>query len=179
MHSKTYMLGFICGLLVVAAAGIIIRMICKKKLGIGGNEYDERQKAIQGTGYKYAYLTMLGVVIIGGVIESLLGFAWCSLFTLALIALWISICVFITYCVIKDAYFSLRSRRKPLMIIMMAAGIINLAIGLRNCIFEGGIFPNGQLELNFSNLLTGAACIYLSLMMIARSIYERKQEIEE
>lgn len=176
MNSKAYIMGFLCGLLCVAVVGIIIRKVFKKKLGVNGNEYDERQKAIQGTGYKLAYMTMLGVTIIGGIVENMLGITWCSLFTFALIGMWLSICVFITYCVIRDAYFSLRSRRKPLMIVMLAVGAVNLLIGLRNCIFEGGLFPNGRLELNFSNLLTGACCIYLGVMMLVRTIYERRRE---
>lgn len=175
MNSKTYMLGFICGLIIVAIIGIVLRISGKKKTGC---EYDERQEAIRGTGFKYAYFTGMLVLIIGGIIEIMMGRSWCTMFTFSMIALWISICVFTTYCVIKDAYFTLRSKRKTLIIIFLAAGIINLCFGLDSA-KQGEIIVNGMLSLSATNLLTGAACIYLGLMMIVRSIYERRQEIEE
>lgn len=177
MHNKYYALGFLCGLAIVLICGLALRHIFKKKCLMTG-EYDERQKAIQGTGYKYAYLTAIFSILAGGIIEMLLGHSWCSLLMLALIGLWLSICVFITYCVIRDAYFALRSKRKPIMIALLAAGSINLAIGLRNTL-AGGLLEGGQLNLNATNLLTGACCIYLGVMMLCRTIYERRTEENE
>ncbi|MBP3410413.1 MAG: hypothetical protein J6J78_09815 [Clostridia bacterium] len=178
MNSKAYILGFLCGLAVVVIAGLVLRYIFKKKCLIGSGEYDERQKAIQGTGYKYAYFTALAVILVGGIVESMLNLQWCSLMMLALLGLWISICVFITYCVIRDAYFSLRSRRKHIMIILLIASLVNLGIGLRNTLAYG-IIENGQLGLNATNLLTGLCCIYLAAMMLVRTIWERRQEDAE
>ena len=180
MKSTAYISGFLAGLAIVVLI-VLIRVFLKRRLGAGvcGNEYDERQKAIQGAGYKYAYTTMLITMTLGGIIENLFGVEWASLFSFAIIGMWLSICVFVTYCVIKDAYFSLRSRRKPLLVISLAAGLINLGIGLRNCIFDGGLIENGHLDLNFTSLFTGVCCLYLGVMMVVRTIYERRMEESE
>jgi hypothetical protein len=44
---------------------------------------------------------------------------------------------------------------------------------------RGEIIEGGMLSLNASNLLTGAGCLYLGIMMICRSIYERRAEENE
>ena len=175
MKSTAYIVGFICGLAIVLVFGIVLRIINKKKSDC---EYDERQEAIRGTGFKYAYFTAMIVLITGGIAEMILVAAWCGLFTLAMIALWTSICVFTTYCVIKDAYFTLRARRKALIAIFIASGAINICLGLGH-ILDGTIIEGGMLSLNAVNLLTGAACLYLGIMMLCHGIYERRTEDTE
>jgi hypothetical protein len=169
------MLGVLCGLAVVLVIGIVLRIINKSNKTC---EYDERQEAIRGTGFKYAYFTALIVLCIGGIIEMLLDKAWCGLFTFAFLAVWASVCVFTTYCVIKDAYFTLRSRRKALIAIFIAAGVINLGIGIGH-IIRGDIIEGGMLSLNAANLITGAGCLYLGVMIVCRSLYERRMEDAE
>ena len=173
MNNNFYMLGFICGLLIVLIAGIVLRILGKKKK-INRAYYDERQEAVRGAGFKYAYFTAMRVLILGGISEIMIDASWCGLFTFGMLALWLSICVFTTYCVIKDAYFSLRARRKALVIIFLAAGVINLCFGLESA-FGGEIIEGGILSLNAVNLLTGASCLYLGLMMLGRALYERRQ----
>lgn len=175
MNGKVYVLGFICGLILVAVIIIAIRLFSKKK---SCSDYDERQEAIRGRGFKYTYFSAGITLVLGGVIELLTGVQWCNLFTFAILTLWISICVFTTFCVIKDAYFTLRSHRGVLMAIFLIAGGFNLFIGLRS-VLRGELISNGMLTLNASNLFSGVACLYLLLMMLGRSIYERKLENEE
>ena len=63
MNSLSYILGFLCGIAVVALVVLLIRLVFKKKSWVLCGEYDERQKAIQGCGYKYAYFTLMIAVI--------------------------------------------------------------------------------------------------------------------
>ena len=175
MNENAYMKGFIFALLLALFIGIKLRIRNKKK---NPQPYDERQEAIRGTGFKYAYFTALTVLVTGGIIETMLDISWCGLFTFAVLAMWISICVFTTYCVIKDAYFTLRSKRNLLIIIFLAAGIFNLYFGI-DSIMRKEIIEGGVLSLHSANLITGACCLYLGVMMIFRSIYERRQAVEE
>lgn len=175
MNEKSYMTGFVFALLLALLTGIKLRMHNKKK---NPCPYDERQEAIRGKGFKYAYFTALAVLIAGGVIETLAGKSWCGIFTFSTLVLWASICVFTTYCVIRDAYFTLRAKRGLLIVIFLAAGVINLYFGIES-IIAGEIFEGGVLSLSAANLITGAGCLYLGVMMICRSIYERSQAVEE
>lgn len=171
MNGKVYVLGFICGLILVAVITIAIRLFARKK---SCSDYDERQEAIRGRGFKYAYFSAGITLVLGGVIELFTDVRWCGLFTFAILTLWISICVFTTFCVIKDAFFTLRSHRRVLIAIFLIAGGFNLFIGLHR-----ELISNGMLTLNASNLFSGVGCLYLVLMMLGRSIYERRLENEE
>lgn len=179
MNSTAYILGFVCGIAIVAIICIAIRMIAARKDGKAPAEYDERQAAIRGKGFQLAYSTAIITLVLGGLAEMATGVAWCDLFVLAMIALWTSICVFTTYCVIKDAYFTLRTRRKPLMIILAAAGIINLAVSIMHIAEGSYIIEAERLSTGFVNLLTGACCLYLGVMMALWTLHERRQECDE
>ena len=175
MNSTSYMIGFSCGLLIALIIVAVLRIQRKNK---NGCEYDERQEAIRGIGFKYAYFTALGVMILGGIAEVIAGAAWCSQFTFAILALWASICVFTTYCVVKDAYFTLRSKRGLLIVIFQAASVINIIFGI-DSLRHGEIIVNAALNLNAANLITGAGCLYIGVMMLVHSILERRQEDAE
>ena len=74
MNSPAYILGFFCGLLAVAVMMFLLRCVLKKKnVGLCSGEYDERQRAIQGLGYKYAFFTLLILVAVGGAVEEIIG----------------------------------------------------------------------------------------------------------
>jgi len=179
MHSKFYIAGFWCGILLVAAFIALIRVYMNRKLGKKATEYDERQAAIRGRGFQLAYLTALVVLVLGGTAELSFGVSWCSLFTFAMIALWASICVFTTYCVVKDAYFTLRSQRRWLIIIMLAAGAINLCSTISHIASGRLITAEGLLDTGFVNLITGAACLYLAAFMLIWTLHERRAEEDE
>ena len=176
MKSLPYILGFLCGLAVVAIAVFLFRNVFKKKNWLICGEYDERQKAIQGRGYKYAYFTMMIVVVLGGLFDQGTGIKWIEQFPFAMLCLWLSLCVFVTYCIAKDAYVALHARRKVLIAVFVAAGGVNLAIALGEILCGGGIVTAGRLNLGSSNLLTGAACLYIALALCVKAILERRQE---
>lgn len=170
MNGHAYVYGLLCGIVVVAIVLLLMRLVRHEKR----DEYDERQEAVRGRGFKLAYFTAIITLVLGGCVEQLLGAAWCGLFSFAMLALWLSICVFTTYCVVKDAYFTLRSRRKALIFIFFAASAINLLIGVRS-IVAGELLEGGVLSLYSVNLLCGACCLYLGAMMLIRSLWERSR----
>ena len=178
MNSKAYILGFLAGI-IIASICIVLRIIILKKTSENTHQYDERQAAIRGRGFQLAYFAAICILVLGGLLEMALGIAWCDLFVLAMIALWISICLFTTYCVVKDAYFTLRGHRKLLIAVMGAAGILNLFISLFHILEGSYIIEDSRLSTGFVNLLTGACCLYLAVFMLIWTLHERKLEAEE
>lgn len=171
MKSPAYILGFLCGLLAVAVVTILLRLVFKRKIGVCGNEYDERQRAIQGTGYKYAFFTLLIGMGACSVVDETFNIPWLTVFPMFMLCMWISLCVFVTYCVWRDAYFSLRSHRKSWIAVFLVAGIVNLGIAIGESIANGGI----PLDNVFANLVTGVCAPLLALVTIAKGIYDRRQ----
>jgi len=168
MKSKAYSLGFVTGIIIVAIVIVIIRVFLKRKTGVFSNEYDERQKAIQGVGYKIAYMTTLYLVALGGVASMWMEKFPLSMLEFAITVIWISICVFVTYCIMKDAYLSFRARRKTLLAVWLAVGAVNIAMCFMPMI-------SGETDsISYTNLLTGIALVYLSAVMGVKALIERK-----
>ena len=168
MKSKAYYFGIAAGVLAAAIVVIILRTILKKKTDVFSNEYDERQKAIQGTGYKLAYFTMMILVALGGLISVVMEKFPLSITQFAIVCIVVSVCVFVTYCIVKDAYLSFRTKRKNILCIWLAVGAVNLAMA-----FIPGL--TGEItEVSFVNLLVGIALLYLSIVMLVKTLIERK-----
>ena len=58
MNNSTYALGFVCGLIAVILVSLLLRTIFRKKAAFSGNQSDERQRAVQGVGYKYGFFAL-------------------------------------------------------------------------------------------------------------------------
>ena len=179
MNTVPYILGFLCGLVVVAIAALLLRYVLKKKNGMFCGEYDERQKAIQGRGYKYAYFTLMIAVAAGGVFDAWLGVKWIELFPFAMLCLWLSLCVFVTYCIAKDAYVSFQAKRKVLILIFALSALMNLGIALMEILHGDGIITGGCLNLTSANLFTGAASLQIAIALCIRAVYDRVQREDE
>ena len=179
MNSIPYMIGFLCGIAVVALVVLLIRFVFKKKNGVLCGEYDERQRAVQGRGYKYAYFTLMIAVVAGGLFDAWTGIKWIELFPFAVLCLWLSLCVFVTYCIAKDAYVSFQAKRKVLILIFALSALVNLGIALMEIICGNGIITDGCLNLTNANLFTGAASLQIALALCIRAIYERVRGEDE
>lgn len=179
MNTVPYILGFLCGLIVVAIVALLLRYVLKKKNGVLCGEYDERQKAIQGRGYKYAYFTLMIAVAAGGVFDAWLGVKWIELFPFAMLCLWLSLCVFVTYCIAKDAYVSFQAKRKVLILIFALSALMNLGIALMEILHGDGIITGGRLNLTSANLFTGAASLQIAIALCIRAVYDRVQREDE
>ena len=179
MNTVPYILGFLCGLVVVAIVALLLRYVLKKKNGVLCGEYDERQKAIQGRSYKYAYFTLMIAVAAGGVFDAWLGVKWIELFPFAMLCLWLSLCVFVTYCIAKDAYVSFQAKRKVLILIFALSALMNLGIALMEILHGDGIITGGCLNLTSANLFTGAASLQIAIALCIRAVYDRVQREDE
>ena len=179
MNSVSYILGFLCGLAVVAIAVLLLRFVFKKKSWVLGGEYDERQRAIQGRGYKYAYFTLMIAVVAGGLFDTWTGVKWIELFPFAVLCLWLSLCVFVTYCISKDAYVTLQEKRKVLILVFVVSALLNLGIALMEILCGDGIISGGCLNLTSANLFTGAASLQIAIALCIRAVYDRVRGEEE
>lgn len=175
-----YLLGVICGVAfgVALVAGIMwltrkmggkIDFDCKK------GAYDERQMLARGEAYKYAFFTLM----IGMVIITLLGeIAGIKIF-MSMAGVWLMVCislaVFATICIMKDAYMSLYENVRGVVIMFSAVAILNLAIGIGNLVHGMPLLENGVLSVRCTNLIVGVLFVYILPVFIGRVIYNNKQ----
>ncbi len=175
-----YLLGVICGVafgLVLVALLVWLTRKLGGKIDLEGKKgaYDERQMLARGVAYKYAFFTLM----IGMVIISLLGeVAGIKLF-MSMAGVWIVVCislaVFATICIMKDAYMSLYENVKGVVIMFSAVALINIAVGISNFVDGVPLVENGVLSTRHVNLIVGILFVYILPVFIGRVIYNNKQ----
>lgn len=176
MKSISYVAGMIAGILAVVVAGKLFRHFIRQKAGANACEYDERQLAAQGSAYKWAYLTLLGCLVLGGLTELLVGQSLTTLLPFGMLCMWISICVYVSLCVFRDAYRVPALRFRTLAIVFFAGGAVNLISALTSGL---PLVTEGRLDTGFVNLCTGVATLYLGVMMLVGEARERREREDE
>lgn len=172
MNNIAYVLGVLCGMACVALVCLIAKRVCRGRCLLNG-VYDERQRAVQGRAYKYAFFTLMGMLMLGGLADVIFEIEMVNLFEFGMLCLWPALCVFATYCIVKDAYISLSARRATFIAFFSAIGLVNLAIGIISGVTGRGFMTDGRLDIEIINLCTGVACAYLSVLMCIKALSDR------
>ena len=169
----SYVAGFVVGILLVVLIKFLFdrRKTEQKK----GCEYDERQRLARGKAFQYGFFTLLGWIVVTGVIYNDTMPQWCSLIVLNMIGAGIALLVFGLYCIAKDAYLSLQERQASVYLTTGIAGFGNLAGALPHILEDGGLFEDGKLGISTVNLILGIVFI---LLFIAFFIKMRQNQEE-
>lgn len=179
-----YLLGVICGV-AVGLAFVAILVYLTRKMGgkidldVKKDAYDERQLLARGVAYKFAFYTLLDGMVVIALMEEIAGI---RLF-MSMAGVWVMICisiaVFATVCILKDAYMSLYENVKGVVIMFSAIGILNIAIGIGNIVDGVPLIENGVLSTRCANLIVGLLFVYILPVFIGRVIYNNKQLEED
>ena len=175
MKSLICIIGFICGLAVVAIVYSIIAAAAKKK---GGQmEYDERQIAIRGKSFKTGFITFvicqfvvicnevgIGIHIMDGVLLQ---------FTILLIGL----VTFIIHAMWNDAYFQGNGEKKVWIILMLIVIAVNFILFFSKD-FSKLKTEDGLLSNAFVNLEIAFFCFVILVNGIIKILIDKKAEKE-
>ena len=93
--------------------------------------------------------------------------------------IFVSIGVFVTVCILKDAYMSLYENVKGVVMMFAMVGLLNIGIGITNIVHGYQMVENGMLSTNCLNLIVGVMFIYVLVVFIARIIYNNRQLEED
>lgn len=169
-----WVLGFITGLLIVVTASIIIRVVVKKKNGTDkAVEYDERQVLARGTAYSTAFFTSLIYMILCAMLD-VMEIKWAELNVQMFFGLFLSATVFASICILKDAYFTDRSKRMPFIVIFLLVIVSNLFALIMNIIDGESMLTNGILNTNIINAGASVMFIVILIVTITKSIMDKK-----
>lgn len=144
--------------LVIGVGCYVIRKKCCRLQG----KYDERQKIIQGAGYKYGFFA----TIISGMLYAMA----CSIWEVPVhpavavtACVFLGIGVFMSYCVWKDAYFGLAGNSRRYVVLMAACVIVNSAAVVSHML-EGTLVENGVVGIDAMNVL--CALLFLAMLIV-------------
>ncbi len=122
-----YYAGIICGIAAVAIVGFIIGFALKKKQRAPA-EYDERQEAVRGKGFKYGYVALVAYLAVYGLLDAL-EIYWCHTGAGLFFGFLISVTVFLVCCIYKDAYFTVSDKPGFYVILLAVLAAANLVCG--------------------------------------------------
>ncbi|MCR4691939.1 MAG: hypothetical protein K5739_11400 [Lachnospiraceae bacterium] len=177
--SAAYKAGVVVGIVfVIIIFTALYRILKVNKNGKWNTDYDEKQMAVRGIGYKYGFFTILiynAVLIVLSVLEVNLPMRPEMILCLGI---FLSAIVFASYSIWNDAYIGLNMNAKGYSIFMISIGVINLLIGAF-ALKDQRVYVDGQLQTPFMNLLCFFAFALIGIEMILKSIKDKKEEAQE
>ncbi len=169
-----YALGLIFGGIIGCIIAAIVLFITRN--GESAKcEFDERQEAIRGTGYKYGFVTLVSYMVLWMIFDL---FEVELPFTRVIgsfIGIIIAFAVAITYWIINDAYFSLNDNKPRLMIAFSLISVANIIIGVINAI-EGRCVENGKLTIGSLNIICSILLLYVFVVILIRQRLAAKED---
>lgn len=159
-------LGVICGVLVGL---VLVWIILKWVRGDGSSKckFDERQERVRGTGFKYAFFTLLiydgAYALMGMLLEKMPFDNTTGMF----IGICVSVFVYAAYCIWHDGYLALNEKPVRVMIGFTLIGIFNLILGIHN-IIAGAVLVDGQFTFHSTNLLCALLFIGIGVVYLLK-----------
>lgn len=140
------------------------------------NQYDERQKAVQGVGYKIAFFVLVGYDVINGIV-CMFTKPWADVFVMSFIGICLALIAFLGYSIWNDAYTTMASNLLYLNILNLAIGVMNI---VQVCI--NGFDDSDLITITLINLTIGITFLIISIIGFIKMFYDKvmeKREIEE
>ena len=143
--------GFIAGLMIAAIALVFIFRYANKD-GKVRTEYDERQKALRGKAYKYAFYAeifaqlVIMMIFMAGIDVPVEDYA------LVFSAILFGCIVLATYCIWNDVYWGLNNNHRRYLIVFAIATVLNILPLIGN-VRGGTLMENGKIGLPLLNIL--------------------------
>lgn len=167
-----YVLGFLAGIAFVAVLCTFLAMYRKKK-GKPCGEYDERQILARGTAFKSAFFSSV-FYMIACALADIMEIRWAEVSVQMFFGLFFSIAVFVSVCIVKDAYFTFDSKKVPMIAVFFAVIVLNTVPAIET-IAEGESFvTNGLLNTNCINIGAAAVFVVCLTVLLIKSIADRK-----
>ncbi len=178
MHNTLYWAGVLVGLAV--SIPIVMLLLRWMRGGHGSgffskcSEYDERQNAARGKAYRDGFWAMAVASVLCAALTELLPLPVAAS-SIILISCFLGLGVFVVSCIMRDAYIGLHDNVSRWLVIIVAAGGLNLWLGL-------GLWPftledRGPRWLNLFCALLMA--VVLAAMGVKAVLDSRAQDEEE
>ena len=165
--------GFVIGLLIC----IVIFKVCNRN-GKMKSEYDERQEAIRGRGYKYGFYT------------GLLYMAFLTLWPLtdielpisdtvrAFVGIMLSASVMCVYSIWNDAYWGINNNITRYIVVFILATAINILVAGR-AISVGIMIEDGIVQAPAINLLCSIMFLIIAGVLFAKKYIINKEDSDD
>lgn len=172
-HNLYYTAGVACGLLFGILAVAVICAVKKKRHT--SCEFDERQQLIRGKAFTCGFTAILIYLLAYGILSDISGFSFEDNLTSNIIAVMIGLTVVVIICIWNDAYFALREKAKPFIILdilLMVTNFINAYRHLKH--------PENSLDPGYQALALALVFLCILVTMGLKTIMDKRHlEMEQ
>ena len=139
-------------------------------------KYDERQTAVRGRAFKYAYGTLLVALLLYVVTDGI--WDWCVPLTGCAAAIAVSLVPYVWVSIMNEAYWWANTSRIGQYVTFALLGLMNLGLAFSSWL-EGDLITDGALQTGGANLVLGVVFIYIfAVAMIQRARLRRAGDSE-
>ncbi len=172
-----FTLGIITGFIFVFIITYIISRIARKKSGqrtnYTGPKYDERQLLARGRAYKAGFFTMIFYAALAGVLSDMYGIHLLMSFA----GLWggvtISLLVFITICIVNDAYMTLYENVRSVNLLFGIIIVANLIGDFGMLRSHVSLIEDGRLGIQCVNIMALFLLTMILILLDAKVLYDK------
>ena len=175
-----FTIGIITGFLFVFMITYIISRIARKKSGrhtnYTGPKYDERQLLARGRAYKAGFFTMIAYVSLAGLLSEMFG----NPLLMSFAGLWggvtISLLVFITICILNDAYMTLYENVRSVNLLFGIIIVANLIGDFGMLRSHVSLIEDGRLGIQCVNLMALFLLTAALILLDTKVLYDKYHE---
>ena len=171
--SMAWYIGFAVGVLAVAIIGMVVRTVQKRR-GVQRGDYDERQQVQRGAAAQRAYITLLLLLCLNGIVSGALGVHWAKPGVDSFLCMFISVAVFVVECIRRDAYFTVKQTPSSGILIFTIVTLCQLPATVMHAL-DGDFIADGQLTLAVIN----PACMVLFAIVLIAILIKRRSDKED
>ena len=172
--SLSWYVGFGVGILAVAIVAAVIRKLQKRR-GVKPGDYDERQQVQRGAAAQRAYLTLLLLLCVNGIVAGVLDVHWAKPGVDCFLCMFVSVAVFVVECIRRDAYFTVSQTPRSGIAIFTLVTLCQVPATVMH-IVDGDFVEDGRLTIAVIN----PACMALFAIVLAAVLIKiRRDRAEE
>ena len=173
-ESISYYIGLGVGILAVAITMMVIRTMQKRR-GVQPGDYDERQQLQRGAAAQRAYLALLLLLCVNGIVSGVLGVHWAKPGVDCFLCMFASVAVFVVECIRRDAYFTAKQTPGSGIRIFAVVTLLQVPATVMNAL-DGAFVENGQLTVA---AISPACMVVFAVALVAILIKRRSDKAEE
>ena len=139
-------------------------------------KYDERQTAVRGRAFKYAYGTLLVALFVYFLSDML--WTWCVPPVGCISAIVVSLVPFAWISIRNEAYWWADSGRRAQYVVFVIMGVMNLFLAFDSW-RRGDLTENGVLQVAGANLMLGVFFAYVFILSLVQRAHVRREGGDE
>ena len=171
--SMAWYIGFAVGILAVAVVCMVVRAVQKRR-GVQPDDYDERQQVQRGAAAQRAFVTLLLLLCVNGIVSGALDVHWAKPGVDSFLCMFASVAVFVVECIRRDAYFTVKQTPRSGIAIFTLVTLCQVPATIMHAV-DGDFVHNGQLTLSVIN----PACMVLFAVVLVAILIKRHEDRQE